>query len=483
MRAEKGKNPRQEQKGKQKTGKNTAMNGIGTFFVLLFLVMAGYLLHFTCNLRESVVNNEYNRRIDGLETKVLRGEILSADGKVLAKSIVNENGDFERQYPYGNIFSHVVGISSKGKSGIEKRMNYYLLVNHNGIGKKLENALAEKYVVGDSVVTTLNTVLQQTAYDALGENRGAVVAIEPATGKILAMVSRPDFDPNFIDYTWNEIITNSESVLFNRATQGLYPPGSTFKIITLLEFMRQNEDYQGYHYVCDGSIYQGGLILNCINGKAHGNCDLARAFSQSCNSSFADIGLSLDKKRFIEDVESLLFNQELPYDLEYNKSSFTMTETADQAMVMETSIGQGETLISPLHNCMMISAVANKGMLMKPYLVGEIHSEDGSYERQFAPEAYGELMTPEEAEALTGYLEGVVTDGTAYSLKDAPYTSAGKTGSAQYDSSSNHHSWFVGFAPADNPQIAICVLLEGGYRTVTGAHEVARKVFDAYLLE
>lgn len=481
MKKEKGKNPKQKPEEKQKKDKNTEMNGIGIFFAALFLVMAGYLLHFTTNLRENVVNNDYNRRIDALENKVLRGEIQSSDGQVLAKSIVNENGGFERQYPYGNIFSHIVGISSKGKSGIEKLFNYNLLVNHNRVTSKIADTLNLEYVVGDTVVTTLNAKLQKAAYDALGENKGAVVAIEPVTGKILAMVSKPDFDPNMIDYTWDEIVNRSDSVLFNRAAQGLYPPGSTFKTIVLLEYMRQNREYQNYTYTCDGSIYKGGLILNCINGKAHGTCDLAKAFAQSCNSAFADIGLSLDKNQYVEDVNKLLFNQKLPYDLEYSKSSFTMNGAADQALVMETSIGQGETLMSPLHNCMLVSAIANKGVLMKPYFVENIHSVDGSYLKQYAPQSCGELMTSDEAAELTKYLQGVVTDGTAYSLRDAPYTSAGKTGSAQYDNSSNHHSWFVGFAPADNPQIAVCVLLEGGYRGVSGAHEVARRVFDEYL--
>lgn len=460
--------------------KSTAMGGIEIFFSALFLLMAGYLLYFTANLRETVVDNDYNRRIEALEATVLRGEILSADGEVLAKSVADEEGNFERIYPYGNIFSHVVGISSKGKSGIERAANYLLLSSHNSITDRISDVFAGNNIVGDTVVTTLNAKLQKAAYEALMGNQGAVVAIEPSTGKVLAMVSRPDFDPNLIDYSWNYILEGEESVLFNRAAQGLYPPGSTFKVITLLEFMRENEDYASYHYACDGSIYRGGLVLSCIDKRAHGTCDLARAFSQSCNSAFADIGLSLDKKKLIEEAEALLFNQELPFELEYRKSSFSLTENSDEAMEMQTSIGQGETLMSPLHNCMIMSAIANKGVLMKPFLIDEIRSQDGSYQKQFSPAAFAELMTEEEAAVMSEYLRGVVTDGTAYSLKNAAYTSAGKTGSAQYDSSDRHHSWFVGYAPAEEPQIAVCVLLEGGYTGMSGAHEAAKKIFDAY---
>lgn len=467
----------------QKKHKNTAMNGIAIMFTVLFLLMAGYLLYFTVFEREAIVNNDYNRRLDALEKSVVRGRILSADGQVLAKTVVQPDGSMTRQYPYGNIFAHVIGIAEKGKSGIEKMMNYYLLTSRNSLQSQLSQIVHGQKDTGDSVITTLDTRLQEAAYNALGDNKGAVVVMEPATGKIVAMVSKPDFDPNYINITWDSIMESTDSVLFNRATQGLYPPGSTFKIITLLEYMREYEDYRDFIYECDGSTFHGGFVLNCINGKAHGKNDLALSFAKSCNSAFGEIGLKLDKSKYISTVNHLLFNQEFEFPLEYNKSSFLMTEQADEARIMQTAIGQADTLITPFHNAMIISAIANKGILMKPYLVEKVLSEDESHVISYGPEKKEQLMSEEEAQNLKFFLRKVVTDGTAYSLKDAPYESAGKTGSAQYDSSEKHHSWFVGFAPADNPQIAISVVLEGGYTGMTGAHEVARKVFDAALLE
>jgi peptidoglycan glycosyltransferase len=472
-----------KEKEKNQKQHNTRMTAVGYFFTGLFLVMVFYLIYFTAVRRADVVNNSYNKRLEALEEEMLRGDIVAADGTVLARSVEYEDGTMQRLYPYGNIFSHVVGISTKGKSGIEKLTNYFLLTSNENIFQKISKRLEGSRLKGDSVVTTLDVSLQQAAYDALGNNRGAVVVMEPSTGKLLAMVSKPDFDPNMIDYTWEDILTSSDTVLFNRATQGLYPPGSTFKILTLLEFMRENPDYADYTYDCDGSIYRGGLVLNCINGTAHGANNLKQAFAVSCNSAFADIGLSLDKEKLIETAQNMLYNQSLPYSLEYNESSFSMTVDCDEAMVMQTSIGQGETLISPLHSCMIASAIANGGVLMKPYLVSEVRSTDGTYSNTFEPQQYGELLTKDEAAALTEYMQAVVTDGTAYSFRNAPYTCAGKTGSAQYDSSSKHHSWFVGFAPAEEPQFAICVLLEGGYSGVSGAHEVARSVLDVYLDE
>lgn len=474
MQRKEGKNQKNEKEN------NTQIVAVGYFFMVLFLLMAGYLLYFTVERREDTINNSYNRRLEALEEEIIRGDILAMDGTVLAKSVEYEDGTMERQYPYGNIFSHVVGIGSKGKSGIEKLANYYLLTNHSNLLQKVTAPLSESRGRADSVVTTLSVELQQAAYDALLDNKGAVVAIEPSTGRILAMVSKPDFDPNMIAYTWEDILNAKNSVLFNRAAQGLYPPGSTFKLVTLLEYMREKTDYADYTYDCDGSIYRGGLVLKCINQTAHKTNDLTGAFAKSCNSAFADIGLRLDKTAFYNTAEMLLFNKELPISIEYNQSSFALKEDADEAMVMQTAIGQGETLISPLHNCLIAAAVANNGILMQPYLVERIQNIQGKVIREFEGSEYGRLMTEEEAAALAGYMRSVVTDGTAYALKDADYMAAGKTGSAQYDSSDRHHSWFVGFAPCDEPRIAVCVLLEGGYSGVGGAHEVARQVFDVF---
>lgn len=472
----------QKEEKNQKEGKenNTCMTAIGYFFAALFLIMVFYMVYFTALKSDEVVNNPYNKRIAALEDSVVRGSIYSSDGTVLARSVIHENGSIERQYPYGNIFSHIVGISTNGKSGIESNANYYLLRSSQNPLSRLKNMLDGSKDMGDGIITTLDKDIQQAAYDALGNNRGAVVVIEPSTGKILAMVSKPDFDPNMIEQTWDSIISSGDTVLYNRALQGLYPPGSTFKTVTLLEYMRENNNYADYTYDCDGSIYRGGLLLKCINGKAHGMNDLKGAFAVSCNSAFADIGLSLDKSAFADTAEELLYNKELPIKLAYNESSFTLKEDSDEAMIMQTAIGQGETLISPFHNCLIAAAIANDGVLMTPYFIDKIVDYDGVVIRSFSPSKYRKLMTEEEAAALADYMRTVVTEGTAYSLKNAEYDAAGKTGSAQYDNSSFHHSWFIGFAPYDEPEIAVCVLLEGGYGNVSGAHETAKKVFDVY---
>jgi peptidoglycan glycosyltransferase len=471
----------------KRKSRNREIMAVVYSFIILFLAIIGYMVYYNVYIKESVVNNTYNKRIEVMEQETIRGNILASDGTVLAKTVFNSDGEEERQYPYGNIFSHVIGYTYKGKSGIEKSANYYLISSNDNPIEQVKNDLSGNKNYGDSIMTTLDVDLQTAAYNALGSNTGAVVAIEPSTGKILAMVSKPDFDPNTLEIVWDKVTTESEfdSVLFNRATQGLYAPGSTFKVFTLLEYIRENPDtYQNFTFNCTGSVSFEGYSLRCINGTAHGSLTLKSAFAKSCNSTFATLGAQeLDIYSYRENTLELLFNQELPFDFEYSQSSFELMPYSSVEDKMQTAMGQGETLMTPIHNCMIAAAIANDGVLMKPYLMDKIVNNSGSVIRKFNKEEYKTLMTKQEAEILTEYMTEVVTSGTGTALNTDAYTAAGKTGSAEYDSSGNHHSWFIGFAPVENPQIAICVLLEGGYTGYHSATEVARIVLDEYLAE
>ena len=221
-------------------------------------LFAGLVLYFAFFLQiksENVINNSYNARLDSFSDRVVRGEILSSDGRVLAQTNVDENGGETRYYPYDAMFSHVVGYSTKGKTGLEALGNFYLLTSHVNLAEQVINELSSVKNLGDNVITTLDVDLQKAAYDALGSRKGAVVAMEPDTGKILAMVSKPDYNPNTLAADWDALVAgdNSEGQLLNRAAQGLYPPGSTFKIVTALEYIRENpENFRDYRFDCSG---------------------------------------------------------------------------------------------------------------------------------------------------------------------------------------------------------------------------------------
>lgn len=453
------------------------------FFIALFLCMMVYLVHFVATNEQEMINNSYNSRQQILLSRNYRGTIFSRDGDILAVTELDENENETRVYPYANLFSHIVGYSTQGRMGVEALANYYLINTNTSISNKVANDMAGVKNPGDNVYTTLDVDIQQVANDQLSLYKGAIVVTEVSTGKILAMVSHPDFDPNEIEDIWDSLIEDdSSTVLLNRATQGLYPPGSTFKIVTALEYYRENPDtYRNYSFTCNGSFRVGESKISCYHGANHGSIDFETSFAKSCNSSFANIGMGLDRKQFSETLEALLFNKELPLTLSYAESSATVSDSLSTDEMMQTSIGQGKTQITPIHLNMITCAIANKGILMKPYVIDRVENDAGNVVKSFKPSSYGRLMSEDEADVLTSLMTSVVEEGTASKLKGLDYTAAGKTGSAEYNNvKGDSHAWFTGFAPAEDPQVAVTIIVEGAGSGGDYAVPIARRIFDAY---
>jgi penicillin-binding protein A len=451
-------------------------------FVGLFLLMMGYFSYFLIVRSDEVINSTYNKRQNVLALRVLRGQILSSGGDILAGTKVDEEGNEIREYPYGDMFAHVVGRVSKGMTGVEEMENIRLLTSNLNSFEIMYSDLVGEKSLGDNVFTTLDTKLQQVAYDALGDNRGAVAVMEPDTGKILAMVSKPSYDPNKIDELWTSLVENTEneSALINRATQGLYPPGSTFKLMTALEYMRENPSYRSYQYKCTGSIEYNNMVIHDYKNKAHGAEDLRLSFAKSCNPSFASIGMNLDMDSFHKLCEDFLFNQNLPIAMPSNPSSFTLEKGKSGIKeAMQTAIGQGNTLITPLHNAMLAATVANGGIMMMPYVVDHIENAKGGKVKKYTPQMLSKPMSVEEAVFLGGMMRKVVTDGTGIKLQDMKVKAAGKTGSADH-AGGKAHSWFIGYAPYENPDIVVSVIVESVGTGSEYAVPIARQIFDAY---
>ena len=451
------------------------------FFVGLFFVMMGYTCHYAVTHRQTLMNNSYNTRQEILVAQNSRGTIYAAGGQILAETATDAEGKELRVYPYANMFSHVVGYASNGKFGIEAQANYYLINSNTRLSEKVASDVAGEKYPGDSVITTLDVDLQQIAYDSLGMYSGAVIVSEPSTGRILAMVSKPDFDPNEIDAIWDGLIADKESsVLLNRVTQGLYPPGSTFKIVTALEYIRENPDsYNQFRYQCSGRFTHGEEQINCYHGTSHGSEDFSKAFAKSCNSAFANIGLSLDRKKFGDTLNDLLFNRELKVDFAYNQSKLAIDADTSDADVMQAAIGQGTTQMTPLQLHMITCAIANGGMLMKPYLLERVETSEKTVVRQFSPDSYKRLMSEEEAKIMTGLMEEVVKSGTGTKLSGLSYTAAGKTGSAEYNQvKTDSHAWFTGFAPVEDPQVCVTIIIEGAGSGGDYAVPIAKRILD-----
>lgn len=466
---------------KKKKSDNKEFVKVTYLFVGLFLVMMGYLVYFNVFRSKEIINSPYNVRLDSMADRVIRGKIFDKNGNVLAETNVAEDGTETRVYPYGSLYAHAVGYDSHGKSGLESTENFNLLTSNAFFIERLVKEFQEEKNVGDNVITTLDTTLQQAAYNALGNYKGAVVVIEPSTGKILAMVSKPDFDPNTVSEDWSQLTTSEESVLLNRATQGAYAPGSIFKIVTTLAYMRENSGYTNYNYDCAGEIEYEGTTIHCAKNRVHGSEDLATSLANSCNASYSNIGLTLNIAKYRNTAEDLLFNSKLPCIFSYTKSKFQLTKGAESSEVMMTAIGQGKTQVSPYHMALIASSIANGGILMEPYVVDRIENYTGATVDKNMPKKYAELMTSEEAAQLKEYMKAVVEYGTGSALNNGNYTVAGKTGTAEYSSDKDKsHSWFIGFSNVDNPELAISVVVESADNSGMSATTVAKKVLDAY---
>ena len=466
---------------KSKKPKNQEMLYVAYTFLGIFLCLIGYFVYFQMVVSSNVITSPYNKRQDTFADRVVRGELLADDGTVIAMTKVSADGTEKRVYPQGDLFAHASGYASHGKSGLELLANYQLLTSHAYFLERFVNEVQEEKNIGDHVITTLNYELQKAAYDALGSHDGAVVVMEPSTGKILAMVSKPDYDPNEIATNWKSISESSESVLLNRVTQGLYPPGSTFKILTLLEYLREGNDLENWTYECNGSYTYEGVTINCYHGKSHGTVDLKTAFAKSCNGAFASIGLELDNEEFMETCEGLLFNSDIPVSISSKQSSVKLTGDDEAGTIMQTAIGQATTEVTPLHMALITSAIANGGNLMKPYMIDSVENYTGDQVKKYMPSSYGKLMSTEETEILSEYMAEAVYSGTASALQNSAYTVAGKTGTAEYSSDkSKSHAWFVGFSNVENPELVVCVVVEKSGAGSEYAVPVAKKIFDTY---
>jgi peptidoglycan glycosyltransferase len=490
-------------------------------YACLFLLLTGYLLKICIYDSNSFVANSLNPRVSRNSEGIKRGSVLDANGNILAESVLLDDGSYERRYNNSEIFSHIVGYDTNGKSGVESKYNFMLETVNAELVQRMGKLLFGDEVKGNNVVLTIDSDLQQLAADELGAQKGALVAMEPSTGKVLAMVSYPTFDSNNIDEEWDELNADDDnSPLLNRATQGLYPPGSIFKIITAAAAL-ENGFNTDYNFDCYGEKSFGtdsngkDIRIQCYNGTSHGNEDMTNAFAVSCNTYFSTVGTELGAQKLIETADKFGFNTNLNFSLEYTQPQFNLTTDSLTDEVMLTSIGQGKTLVSPLYMAMVTSAIANNGIMMQPYVVDCSQTSGGHSLNKTMPKKIAEVCDPQTAETITELMEEVVRSGTAtdatfgitsdqdgeayytettesgsavsgaavvqrYSTGETiPITVAGKTGTAE-NNAGDDHSWFVAFAPAEDPQIAVAVVLENvGHGD--GAINAAKNVMKYYL--
>ena len=441
------------------SGMKTSMKRVFWIIVVLFFLVLGTMFKLVAYDRQAIASNSYNSRLGYGNSDFKRGTIYDTDGNVMAESVESGDGGYERTYPYGEAAAHITGYTGSGAAGIEAVKNYELLGLDNEIGQRVKKLFSDGVMSGDDVYLTIDMDIQELAYELLGNNKGAAVVMDPTTGGIIAMASTPSFDPNSVNADWDELSTNEDSPMLNRATQGLYPPGSTFKIVTALSAMRNMDDLDSFVFDCEGEVQLGDKIIHCFNSKVHGVVNIDDAMAYSCNCTFASLGDRIGSGELRKTADDLRINSDISFDLPLSDSIVSLTRFSSISELAETSIGQGKTLVTPLYMAMLISSVANDGVMMQPYMIEKVTNSDGGTKSTTVPKIYDTVMTPEEADRLTEMLVQVINRGTGTAAYLDGYQAAGKTGTAE-NAEEYDHSWFVGFASTDKPDVAVAVILE-----------------------
>lgn len=456
---------------------------VAGIFIMIFSVLIGYLIYFNIFKRREMSTNSHNTRMNHLEAEVIRGNIYDTTGtKLLATT--DEEG--KRVYPYDELYAHAVGYAAKGKTGAEALANSELLYPNYNLVSIFKMGFFNKKFQGRDVVLTIDTDYQEAVQKAMRRKKGSVVVLEASSGRILSMYSSPNFNPNNIKSDWEELNTDeTNSPLLNRATKGLYPPGSIFKVVTTLAYMNESPTHD-FTYDCTGSIKgeQDGkeYTISCYNHTAHGEVDLEKAFAKSCNSYFIALSRILPYETLKQTAEALGFNKGIETQVGYTAGRFSLQAHSNAFEKDATAIGQGRTLTNPFHMAFLTAAIANDGVAMSPYLVQYSMNQNRQIKDNHKAKEIGPLMDEEQAKQLQHLMEGVLDYGTGVTLPEKGLIVGGKTGTAQNETADDH-SWFMGYAkdPKDStkPTLAFAILVEGGGR---GAQSlaVADAILDVY---
>lgn len=432
-----------------------------------------------------------------------RGQITAGQTVLVTSQPVDDIFQFQRRYEQPEVYAPVTGFYSLvyGATGIEGAASQELSGTSDAqFYRRLSDIVSGREPKGASIELTIDPRAQQAAWDGLGDQRGAVVALDPKTGGILAMVSKPSYDPNRLAthdreaarQAWDELNADPDKPMVNRAIAGnLYPPGSVFKVVTATAAIESGQ----YN---ENSILPGPAVLdlpltnvglpNAGGGPCgNGQVSLTNAMRTSCNTAFGYLGMQLGGEAMRTQAEKFGFGQDLSIPMRVTPSTIPADLNAPQEA--QTAVGQYETRVTPLQMAMVTAAVANDGELMKPNLIREVTADNLDVLDEPAPQSMGRPMSQDTSAQLTRMMETVVSNGTGTRAQIPGVAVAGKTGTAQHLRGAAPHAWFISFAPADDPQVAVAVLVEGGGTAgdeASGgrtAAPIARSVMEAVMQE
>lgn len=436
---------------------------------------------------------------------IKRGLIYAGDGvtrlAVNRQRRVSGQTFYFRRYPKGELTAHAVGYSTqeRARTGLEQSRNDYLTGANANLSTVLDTTFDElrgKTITGNDVITTIRWRAQQVALRALGGQCGAVVALEPSTGKVLVLASSPSYDPNLVESNFAAVQRGRGACpiapLLNRGTAGLFIPGSTFKVVTAAAALDSGRYSTESTFVDPGyCIEYGQRVNNYDTSSPFGRVSFSTALQQSINSSFCEMGKELGPKVILDYARRFGFYEDPPVDLPsderlpsglYQNGRLVPESEEGRADPGRLAFGQERMLVTPMQMAMVAAAVANKGVVMEPYLTDRIKAPDGSIVQKLEPDELRRAIKAETAADLTAMMESVVSGGTGTAAQIAGVRVAGKTGTAETGRQGRNVAGFIAFAPVDNPQVAIAVYLQNQSGTGgTVAAPVAKQIMEALL--
>ena len=469
-----------------------------TIFLVCFIALISYIAYFQIFKGPNIANDSGNVRLWAKRNEVLRGTIYDRNGTELAISERIDETSQKRTYLYDYLFAHPLGYIDQtyGLSGLEENYDEVLrssntlttsfrsLLKNMDFSTFISSLNSDEEKIGNGIITTLDLELQRVAYNALGNNKGAVVALNPKTGEILAMVSNPSFNPNDLASEIERANEGSEAdtPLLNRAIDGRYPPGSVFKTVTLSSALENIDGVASREFDDEGKItFDDGTELNNFAYEVHGIIDLRRAYRVSSNVVFGTLAMELGNEKLKSTAESFGFNSVIEGEgLTIAESIFPTLKDYEEGNIAQSGIGQGSVLSTPMQMALVAATVGNDGILMRPKLVNTIVDKNGNTVRNIASDEIRRAIPSDVAATVRDYMKYLV-DNNIYRWPAFEGTNAGgKTGTADYNlpdgSEAIPHGWFISVAPMDDPQIAVAVIVENGESGAGSAATIASLV-------
>lgn len=425
-------------------------------FIAMFLFIVLYLVYFQLFRAQTLADNNHNKRNWVNENEIKRGNIYDRNGKVLVYNEKDESGNRIRVYNDGIINSAFTGYNSVqyGKSGLEKTYNNELLNVSDQPTSKIRD-MVEKTGVGNNLNLTIDQTIQEIAYNSLGDHIGSIVVMDPRNGEVLAMVSKPSYDPNTLDQDWNTLIQNNDAPLLNRSSQGAYRPASTMKIVSSDVILRSGINT---NYYDSGTVKIQNYDIKNYGDFSYGNVNLRTALMNSLNTYFAAKVDEIGKKPYKDVAEKYMFNKNYKFDIEKINAKIPFDDLNQVDMAM-TGFGYGKTRVTPLHMAMIASTIANEGKMMQPRLVRNVVNKDGKVIKESKSEVLSDVTSSDIANTIRDYMVDVVNYGTANKAYLQSVQIAGKSGTVD-KKGGGVDVWFIGFAPAYDPKLAFAIVVE-----------------------